>query len=346
MMGTLYLGALKAGEAMALAVGDRAAAETYRRVRESGQKKLEGLWNGDYYVQDVPPIERALALERNDPGIVRAIKDGQIRYQYGQGCLSDQLLGQWLADVVGLGDLLAPERIGRTLESIFRFNFKHDFYDHPNPQRIYALNDERGLTLCSWPKGGRPALPFVYSDEVWTGIEYQVAAHLIYRGRVDEGLAVVKAVRDRYDGERRNPWNEVECGAHYARALASWSVLLALSGFQYSAPEKRVSFAPRVSSNDFRCFFAAGTGWGVYRQLADKKLLAARLETWYGETRVRRLRLGNEHGWASAAVDSAIGPGGQGLTKCQVQVVDGALEVDLGEDLVVKAGRAVAVRLG
>jgi len=336
MTGTLYLGALKAGEAMARAVGETDAADLYRRTRASGERKLEALWNGDFYVQKVPTVERAKELERADPGMAKAIKGGRIRYQYGDGCLSDQLLGQWFADVVGLGNLLAPDRVARTLESIYRFNFRNGFYEHANPQRIYAMNDERGLLLCSWPKGGRPMLPFVYSDEVWTGIEYQVAAHLIYRGYVAEGLSIVKAVRDRYDGERRNPWNEVECGAHYARALASWSVLLALSGFEYSAPERRIAFAPRVDTGDFRCFFAAGTGWGIYRQRADAKSLVAAIELSSGELRLRRVRLGNEAGWRAVEVASKV---------WKATVGDTSIEIDFGEEVVLGAGKSVEVRL-
>jgi len=132
---------------------------------------------------------------------------------------------------------LQDERIRKTLLAIYRNNFKHEFWQHANTQRIYAANDDKGLLLCSWPNGGRPALPFVYSDEVWTGIEYQVAAHLIYRGLLDEGLAIVKAISDRYDGVRRNPWDQIEWGHHYTRAMASYSVFLALTGFRYSAVE-------------------------------------------------------------------------------------------------------------
>src|SRR5206468_8582372 len=130
----------------------------------------------------------------------------------------------------------------------------------------HALNDQPGLLLCSWPNGSRPRYPFPYADEVWTGIEYQVAAHLIYEGLVDEGLAIVKGLRGRHDGERRNPWDEFECGHHYARAMASWSLLLALSGFHYSAPEATIGFAPVLSADDFRCFFSTGSAWGLYRQ--------------------------------------------------------------------------------
>jgi len=257
MMGTLYLGALTAAARMAEHLGDRAAAESYRQIFEKGRERLDqALWNGEYYVQKVDESQPKAA-----------------RYQYGEGCLSDQLLGQWFAEVVGLGKLLPHDRVRSALASIFRYNFNTDFADFANAQRIYALNDEKGLLLCSWPKGKRPALPFVYSDEVWTGIEYQVAAHLIYEGMVKEGLAIVEAARARYDGTRRNPWNEIECGHHYARAMSSWSVLTALSGFGYSAPEREIRFRPRVSQGQFRCLYSAGTAWGSYAQQAAKQKL-------------------------------------------------------------------------
>jgi hypothetical protein len=176
------------------------------------------------------------------------------------------MIGQWYARMLDLGNLFNPDHVKKTMASIFRYNWMPGLSEHPNPQRIYALNDEAGLLLCSWPRGGRPALPFVYSDEVWCGIEYQVAGHLIYEGLVEEGLAVVKGVRDRHDGARRNPWNEFECGSHYARSMASYSLLLALSGFHYSASAKRISFAPRIHEGNFACFFSVDSGWGMYRQ--------------------------------------------------------------------------------
>src|SRR4029453_5221615 len=210
-------------------------------------------------------------------------------YQYGDGCLSDQMLGQWFAAVVGLGYLLPREHVRETLLSIYRHNFKHNFMNHANTQRIYALNDEKGLLLCSWPRGNRPALPFVYSDEVWTGIEYQVAAHLIYEGMVSEGLAITKAVRDRYDGQRRNPWNEGECGTHYARALSSWWLLTALSGYRYSGPDARLAFAPRVNAGNFRCFFTTGSGWGTYRQTLARQEAKTSVELTPGTLKLKEL---------------------------------------------------------
>ena len=192
-------------------------------------------------------------------------------------------------------------------DKIFRYNFTASFQDFANPQRIYALNDEKALLLCSWPRGKRPALPFVYSDEAWTGIEYQVAGHLIYEGMVEEGLAVVKAVRDRYDGFRRNPWNEIECGSHYARAMASWSLLLALTGFRYSGPEKWIAFGPVVNRRSFRGFFSAGTGWGLFSQTAAPAGQRATLEIRHGALALQEFHVRPVGAGGRTAVSATLG---------------------------------------
>jgi uncharacterized protein (DUF608 family) len=265
MMGGFYLGALKAAAEMAAAAADRPAAKSFRALYDKGRRNYDAvLWNGEYYVQKYDQV-----MEK--------------KYQYGEGCLSDQLLGQWLGMVSGLGRYLPQERVRSALGAIYKYNFMPDFRNFSNVQRTYALGDEKGLLLCSWPRGGRPPLPFVYSDEVWTGIEYQVASHLIYEGLVEEGLSVVKAVRDRYDGRRRNPWDEVECGHHYARAMSSWGVLLALSGFSYSGPDMKMGFDPKVSAEDFSTVWTAGSGWGTYGQKVSGKAAGLRLETASGE---------------------------------------------------------------
>ena len=274
MLSGFYLGALLAGSRMAEAVGDKAAAGVYRDAFEKGRKRYdELLWNGEYYIQKYDQV-----MEK--------------KYQYGEGCLSDQVLGQWLGMVSGLGRFLPEDRLKTTLGSIYRYNFLTDFRDFSNCQRTYALGDEKGLLLCSWPKGGRPPLPFVYSDEVWTGIEYQVASHLMYEGLLKEGLSIVKAVRDRYDGRRRNPWDEVECGHHYARAMSSWGVLLALSGYSYSGPEMRMGFAPQLYAEDFRTFWSAGSGWGHYFQKAgDDEHWKAGVAVLSGSVKLQELSL-------------------------------------------------------
>ncbi|HWQ56832.1 MAG TPA: GH116 family glycosyl hydrolase [Bryobacteraceae bacterium] len=319
MMGSLYLGALVAAARMAEHLGDTASAKTYRGMAERGAARLDReLYNGEYYVQRV---------DESHP------KAG--KYQYGEGCLSDQLLGQWFAEVVNLGKLLPHPHIQSTLDAIFRYNFREEFETLANAQRIYALNDEKGLLLCSWPKGKRPALPFVYSDEVWTGIEYQVAAHLIYEGRVKEGLAIVEAVRERYDGARRNPWDEVECGHHYARAMSSWSLLTALSGFAYSAPRRDLRFRPRHSPADFRCLYSTGTAWGGYAQRHTKARLEAELAVEGGRLELTTLRLPFDKTSARAAAPA-------GAT---VQVADGEAAVRFASPVDLRGGAKLKVVL-
>jgi hypothetical protein len=125
------------------------------------------------------------------------------------------------------------------------------------------MGHEPGLLLCSWPRGNKPTLPFVYSDEVWTGIEYQVASHLIHEGFAEEGLTIVKGLRNRYDGRTRNPWNEYECGNWYARAMSSFALVGALSGFRYSAVDRTLHFGPKLKVHPFVSFFSTASGYGT-----------------------------------------------------------------------------------
>ncbi len=278
----MYLGALRAASRMAKALGDDEAARVYEAKYTSGRDRVDAtLFNGEYYeqhVQVIPEVTIPAHLASPSPVSCSCRSNGQPRqtplsaadaypkYQYGAGCLADQLLGQWAAHVYNLGYLLDPAHVRSAVKAIYTYNTRHPMGSFANVQRVYALPEESALLLCTWPHGNRPALPFVYSDEAWTGIEFQVAAHLIYEGHVDEGLAVVQAITDRYSGHNRNPWNHVECGHHYARALASWSVKLALDGYGYSAPEGWMRFAPRISAPEWTTFWSADSGWGRYAQ--------------------------------------------------------------------------------
>ncbi len=336
-MGALYLGALRAAEEIARALGENASADEYRSIYQSGSKKLDReLWNGEFYVQKVrnprPGDSIKDRYEGRHPPAIREGED-QPRYQYGPGCLADQMLGQWFAHVVGLGYLLPQAHVRRTMRSIVKYNVRKDMSAHHNCQRTYALNGEGGLLLCSWPNGGRPRYPFPYADEVWTGFEYQVAAHLIYEGMVEQGLGIVKRARQRHDGVARNPWNEFECGHHYARAMSSWSLLLALSGYHYSAPARRISFAPRVNASDFRCFFSTGSGWGSFSQKVEGSAMTCTVEVRYGRLAFRTLGLALPDGVSPEHV-RVTGPEGKvaataGLVGKQM-VVEFGKEVELG----------------
>ncbi len=249
----MFLGALKAVYLMAEYLRDKEALDKYKKIFKKAEKRIdEMLWNGKYYIQKIDDID-------------------EYKYQFGKGCLSDQMLGQFLAHICGIGYLLPRDHIRSSIKSIYDINFKPDLSKHNCVQRVFALNDEGGLLLCSWPENGRPRLPFIYSDEVWTGVEYQVASHLIFEDYIQEGLNIVKAVRDRHNGYRRNPFNEVECGHHYARSMASWGLLIALSGFRYDMVKSEISFDPKINQENFSCFFSAGKGWGIYKQKKDNK---------------------------------------------------------------------------
>ncbi len=346
MMGTLYLAALRAAEEISRYLGDAAAAAEYRRVYESGRAKMEAeLWNGEFYVQHVRNPGPGDSIKgRYDPHHPPAIHPGeeQPRYQYGAGCLSDQMLGQWFAHVLGLGYVLPDEHVRSAMSAVVKHNWLKDFSAHHNCQRTYCLNDESGLLLCSWPNGGRPVYPFPYSDEVWTGIEYQVAAHLMYEGMVEKGLAIVDGVRARHDGIARNPWNEFECGHHYARAMASWSLLLALSGYHYSAPARRLSFAPAVNTHDFRCFFSTGGAWGSYSQAVTAKTMTCRVEVRYGTLSLRTLEVGLLEGVTASTV-TVSGPAGALAAKVTVNRVTAV--VQLGEEVHLGVGQSLTLAL-
>ncbi len=273
MCTSIYIGALSAMARMAGAVGEAKDADFYGELaRKSASYMDEHLFNGEYYEQKVQyqglrDTSFAQSVEKVDEQsseMQRLLKREGPKYQYGSGCLSDSVIGIWMARIYGIDVPLKQANVHSNLRAIFRHNFKTDLSQHANAQRPgYAMGSEPGLLLCSWPRGNKPTLPFVYSDEVWTGIEYQVASHLIHEGLVEEGLTIVKAARSRYDGGTRNPWNEYECGNWYARAMSSYALLGALSGFRYSAAEKTVWFRPRVKARPFQCFFSAASGFGT-----------------------------------------------------------------------------------
>jgi len=326
MMGAWYLGALRAGEEMARALGETDQANEYRSLFERGRAWLDAnLFNGEYYEQQIRP-----------PG------DEEPLYQVGSGCLVDQLVGQYFAHVADLGHLLDPEHVKTTAASIFRHNFRPDLSGHWNTQRTYALNDEAALLICTWPRGGRPRVPFPYFTEVMTGFEYQAAVLMLYEGLIEEGLTVVESIRARYDGERRNPWDEAECGHHYARAMASWAALLALSGFHYSAPARTLTLAPLWQPEDFHCFWSVPSGWGVFRQQATGKEQTVTAEVYAGKLKLQTLRLRPLFdAWSGATAEVTVG---ERHLDAKVEPVPPRVEVRLSEEVTVAAGQTLTVR--
>ena len=283
MCTSFYLGALKAATLMGRALGDDMP--LYAELLEKGLRRMETeLFDGEFFIQKVEwknlraknPVEVKSMVGDYTPEARAVLEAEGPKYQYGKGCLSDGVLGAWLALVCGVGQVVDAQKVASHLKAIHRYNLKRDLTAHPNPQRpSYACGAEGGLLLCTWPKGGELSLPFVYSNEVWTGIEYQVASHLMLMGCVDEGLEIVRVARDRYDGRARNPFNEYECGHWYARAMSSYGLLQGLSGARYDAVEKVLHLQPTLEG-DFRCFLSTATGYGIVGVKRGKPFLEVR----------------------------------------------------------------------
>jgi len=297
MCTSIYLGALSAFAEMARATGHSEDAGFYEELAQRCAHLMdEQLFNGEYYAQKVQYTGlrdqsfAALVANVNEASseMEKLLQREGPKYQYGTGCLSDGVIGVWMARMYGVETPLAAQNVRSTLQAIFNHNFKTDLSQHANAQRPgYAMGHEPGLLVCTWPRGGKPVLPFVYSDEVWTGIEYEVASHLIAEGLVKEGLTIVKAMRSRYDGRIRNPWNEYECGNYYARAMASYALIGALAGFRYSAAQKTLWFGPHLKARPFKTFFSTASGFGTIALDAR----SVRIEVIEGELTMEKLVL-------------------------------------------------------
>jgi uncharacterized protein (DUF608 family) len=283
----LYLAALLAAQTMAQEMGDERFASSCGSIVDAGQRHMTAeLFDGEYF------------FNKPDPNHLEAINSGS-------GCEIDQVFGQSWAFQVGLPRVLPEKQTRSALKSLWRYNFTPDVGPYRQaypPGRWYAMPGEAGLLMCTFPradwdyaqaKGKGPDFAAGYFNECMNGFEYQVAGHMIWEGLLTEGLTVARAVHDRYHPSRRNPWNEVECGDHYARSMASYGVFLAACGFEYHGPKGHLAFLPRVlspeSPNAFKCPFTAAEGWGSYEERTEAGRKNAEVVVKYGRLRLRTL---------------------------------------------------------
>jgi non-lysosomal glucosylceramidase len=283
-LGTLYLAALSASQRMATIEGDGDAAKRYLRIREAGCKKQDQtLFNGEYYIQ---------------------IPDPKPQQDYGNGCHIDQVLGQWWAHQLGLGWLYPTGHVRTALQSLFRYNLQMGFAGIKQLPRKFVADEDAGMQMITWPKGDRPPKHMLYADEVMSGFEYSAAAMMVYAGLLKEGLAVVRAAYDRYDGRLRtgltpgdsaswgysgNPFCDDECGKFYARPMSVWSMLLACQGFIFDGPAGLIGFKPIWRPEDHRSFFTAAEGWGLFTQTRAAGKQTERIELRYGKLRLKSM---------------------------------------------------------
>ncbi len=284
-----YLAALKAAAEIADFLGETETAREYLELFARGKDWADhNLFNGEYYCQKIDLRDQSV-LEAYDALNYWNDEAGEIKYQVAAGCGIDQVAAQWHANLCGLGEIFDPTQTRKALASIYRYNFKSTMDHFFNPCRIYSLHDEAGLVICEWPEGTyKPVVPLTYAEETMNGFEYQAAAHMIQEGLIGEGLEVVRAIRERYDGRKRNPWNEFECGNNYARSMASYALLLTFSGFQYHLAENMIGFDPiKADSEAFQCFWSVDSGWGTFHVHGK----AVTLRVLYGQLGLKTLRL-------------------------------------------------------
>ncbi len=272
-VGSLNLTALLACEKIALELNLLDWADRCKKLYNFSQQIVDKeCWNGEFYIQKYDE---------------KKVKE----FQYGIGCFSDQLLGQWWAFHLGLGFIFPKEHVQQAIKSIVKYNYKETLNGLKQTPREFASNYDSGLLTCSWPNGGKPETPTLYTDEVWTGIEYEVAALCFYIGEIESGLKIVKAVRDRYDGTHRNPWNEVECGDHYVRAMSSWTLLHALTGISYSSKLNQISLSPKLNQREFQSFFITKSAWGRVFQKITQKTLVCSIAISYGTLKLSSIKI-------------------------------------------------------
>jgi len=294
-MGTWYLAALRAAEELARVMGDEDFAAGCREVFERGSAWIDAnLFVGSHYRQIVvPPVggAQSIAAGLRHPDMGARSLDAP-DFQVGEGVLVDQLVGQYASRLVGLGDVVDRDHVRKTLGTIFSRNRRSDFHAHFNPTRSFVGAGETGLVMCAYEGVERPSIPFPYFAEVMTGFEYTAATGMILDGDPADGLAVIEAIRSRYTGVRRNPFDEAECGHHYARALASWSAFVAWTGFEYDAPTATISF--RLPETTGSTFWSTGYAWGTFTQTAESTgTTRGDLEVLWGTLALRSVRIGD-----------------------------------------------------
>ncbi len=329
----LYNAALLGSAAMADEVGDADFARECREISAAGRKNLvTQLFDGEYFINIV------------DPRHLDAINSGT-------GCEIDQVFGQSWAFQVGLPRMLPEKETVSALKSLWRNNFTPDvgpYREHYKPGRWYAMPGEAGLLICTFPrpdwdydqaKGKGPDWAAGYFNECMNGYEYEVAGHMIWEGLVMEGLAVTRAVHDRYHASKRNPWNEIECGDHYARSMASYGIYLAACGFEYHGPKQHIGFAPRLTPEDFKCAFTSTEGWGSYSQKIRDRTLAAEISVCRGNLTLKTIVLET-----ATATSARVLLAGKSLTS-RLQRDGKRVLLTLREPLTIRAGETLALEL-
>ncbi len=328
---SLYIAALKAGQAMATEMGDTEFAAECDRIATRGAETIEELFNGEYFVQIEDPAHK------KEVGV-------------GPGCYIDQVFGQSWAHQVALGRIFDKDKQLSALRALWKYNFVPDvgpFRDNFKQGRWYAMAGDAGLLMCTWPKGGqnpnfKKHWQYMYFNECMSGFEWQAASHMIYEGMLKEGLAIARAIHDRYDAALRNPYNEIECSDHYARAMASYGAFISVSGFEHHGPKGHIAFSPRLTPEEFRSAFITAQGWGTFSQKRKGDTQTETLGLNYGRLNLKQMAFDIPAG--KTAADVKLKVSGKRVDSTY-RMEENRVVVTLAEPAVIEAGQNIEIRI-
>ena len=307
---------------MAERLGETERSHKLTAMAASGREILESrLWNGEWYIQEVDLEKHA---EQN----------------WATGLHSDHLLGEWWAQSLQLPSTLDPEHIRTAVESIFKYNFRENLEGIPEPERWFGTPKDAGLINCTWPRDGRPEVPTRYSDEVWTGIEYEVAGLLISTGQIDSALELLTAVRKRYNGERMNPWNDIECGDHYVRAMSSWSILLAATDFGWDAHLGELRLGNKTGQKHLVAPYFAAPAWGQYEIDETGPSTRILVKPSEGSMAIRSIVLPS----IASAVSATTQLEGRNCD-CQIESVGSGIRITFGSNISLAAAKQLSIQI-
>jgi non-lysosomal glucosylceramidase len=280
----LCLAAVKAGQLMAEEMNDMQFATACKKFVTKGKANMATeLFNGEYFIH------------KPDPKIGKTVLGSY------NTCHIDQVYGQSWAFQVGIKErIIDKDKTLSALKALWKYNFTTDVGPYIKTHkggRAYALPGEGGIIMNTNPKndplpyGVKDAWQLGYFNECMSGFEHQLASHFMAEGMTDESLITVRTIHDRYHAAKRNPFNEVECSDHYARAMASYNTFITACGFEYHGPKKYMKFSPKLSKDNFKAAFTSAKGWGTYSQVMEKGVQIHQVELKYGSLELQTISL-------------------------------------------------------
>jgi uncharacterized protein (DUF608 family) len=330
----LCIAAAKAAQMMAEEINDISFAKICETYVSDGKRNMEKeLFNGEYFIHRPDAVQ------------------GRRKLGSYNTCHIDQVYGQSWTFQVGLPRILDKEKTVAALKALWKYNFTMDVGPYIKTHtggRPYALPGEGGMVMNTNPHnetkpfGEDVSWQLGYFHECMSGFEHQVAAHFMAEGMLDESLVLTRAIHDRHHAAKRNPFNEIECSDHYARAMASYGTFITACGFEHHGPKGYIGFAPKWNKENFKAPFTTAAGWGTYSQRKTDLKQVHHFELKYGELALQKIALEKLDGKKTSSVLAILG-GRQIPLKFMQE--NNALEIILKDRIIVGRNQTLIITI-